>query len=249
MIGESMVDCGISWVSIEPGPTEKSMKPSLVLALAALGLSPVLQAAEPAALVRLHEEEILAHDLYVALSKVHSDLMPLRNIPSSEARHRDAMAAILAKEKIPAAEVPAGRRFSSPGLDRLFKAWFEEGKKSPADACRVGVRLEEHDIADLRKAQVDFPAHKEVFAALEAASNNHLRAFHRNLTRHGGIYQPEVLTAAELKAILDGTQRACGCEGACGADCAKPGAKGQGGPGRGRGPGGPNGRGKGAKTE
>jgi len=229
------------------------MKPSLVLAFATLGFSPVLQAVEPTALVRLHEEEILAHDLYVALSEVHPDLMPLRNIPSSEARHRDAMAAILTKEKIAAAEMPAGRRFRSPGLDLLFKNWLEEGKKSPADACRVGVRLEEHDIADLRKAQVDFPAHKEVFAALEAASNNHLRAFHRNLTRHGGTYQPEVLTAAELKAILDGTQGACGCEGACGADCAKPGAqgqgRGQGGPGRGKGPGGPNGRGKGAKTE
>lgn len=229
------------------------MKPSLVLALAALGFCPVLQAAEPAALVRLHEEEILAHDLYVALSKVHPDLMPFRNIPNSEARHRDAVAAILAKEKIAAAEAPAGRRFSSPGLDLLFKNWLEEGKKSPADACRVGVRLEEHDIADLRKAQVDFPAHKEVFAALEAASNNHLRAFHRNLTRHGGTYQPEVLTAAELQAILDGTQGACGCDEACGADCAKPAAnaqgKGQGGPGRGRGPGGPNGRGKGATTE
>jgi hypothetical protein len=229
------------------------MKPSLAFALAALGLSPILKAAEPAALVRLHEEEILAHDLYVALSKVHPDLMPLRNIPTSEARHRDAMAAVLGKEKISVADVPAGRRFRSPGLDRLFKDWLEEGKKSPAEACRVGVRLEEHDIADLRKAQVDFPAHKEVFAALEAASNNHLRAFHRNLTRHGGTYQPEVLTAAEFKAILDGTQEACGCEGACGADCAKPGdkaqGKGQGGPGRGRGPGGPNGRGKGAKTE
>lgn len=229
------------------------MKPSLVLALVALGFSPVLQAAEPAALVRLHEEEILAHDLYVALSKVHPDLMPLRNIPASEARHRDAMAVVLGKEKISAAELPAGRRFSTPGLDPLFKNWLEEGKKSPADACRVGVRLEEHDIADLRKAQVDFPAHKEVFAALEAASNNHLRAFHRNLTRLGGTYQPEVLTTAELKTILDGTQGACGCEGACGAACAKPEAKaqgqGQGGPRRGRGPGGPNGRGKGAKTE
>jgi hypothetical protein len=223
------------------------MKPSLALALAIFGLGPALHAADSPALVRLHEEEILAHDLYVALSKVHPDLMPLRNIPASEARHRDAMAAILGKEKITAAEVPAGRRFSSPGLDQLLKGWLEEGKKSPADACRIGVRLEEHDIADLRKAQVDFPAHKEVFAALEAASNNHLRAFHRNLTRHGGTYQPEVLTAAEFKAILDGTQ------GACGEGCAKPVAKGQGqgqgGPGRGRGPGGPNGRGKGAKTE
>lgn len=194
----------------------------------------------------------MAHDLYVALSKVHPGLMPFRNIPGSEARHRDAMAAILKEEKVAATEAPDGRRFLSPGLDQLFKDWLEEGKKSPADACRVGVRLEEHDIADLRKAQVDFPAHKEVFATLEAASNNHLRAFHRNLTRHGGTYQPEKLAAADFKTILEGTQGSCGCQGACGADCGKPGAKpqGQGGPRRGMGgPGGPRGRGKGAKTD
>jgi len=228
------------------------MKPSIVLALATLLFSPIVRAGEPAALIRLHEEEVLAHDLYVALSKVHPDLMSFRNIPSSEARHRDAMAAILKEEKIPAAQPPAGRRFLSPGLDQLFNDWLAEGKKSPADACRVGVRLEEHDIADLRKAQVDFPAHKEVFEVLEAASNNHLRAFHRNLTRHGETYQPEALAAADFKAILEGTQVPCGCQGACGADCGKTGAKpeGQGGPRRGMGgPGGPKGRGKGAKTD
>ncbi len=225
------------------------MKPSLILAVFTFCSIPFLHAADPAALVRLHEEEILAHDLYVALSKAHPELMPLRNIPSSETRHRDAMAAILAKENISVAEMPARHRFRSPGLDKLFNDWLEEGKSSPAAACRVGVRLEEHDIADLRKAQVQFPAHKKIFAALEAASNNHLRAFHRNLTRHGETYQPEVLSVADLKAILEGAQGTGSCKGACGADCDKPGATPACEGGCGKAPGGQKGRGKGAKGE
>lgn len=216
------------------------MKSTFVIALSvfsAFGLDSFAKAAGAPDLIRLHEEEILAHDLYVELSKEHPELMPLRNIPASEARHRELMAAILKDEKIAAPKVPEGRKFASEGLDELYRKWLEEGRKSPADACRVGVRLEEHDIADLRKAQRDFPAHKEVLAQLEAASNSHLRAFHRNLTRLGGGYQPEALTAEEMKVILEGEQGACGCDGKCG------GKQGQGGGGN---RGGGQGRGKGA---
>jgi hypothetical protein len=218
----------------------KVMKSTFVIALSAfsaIGLASFAKAAGAPDLIRLHEEEILAHDLYVELSKEHPELMPLRNIPSSEARHRELMAAVLKEEKVVAPKVPEGRKFASEGLDELYRKWLEEGRKSPADACRVGVRLEEHDIADLRKAQRDFPAHKEVLAQLEAASNHHLRAFHRNLIRHGGVYQPEALTAEEMKVILDGEQGACGCDGKCG------GKQGQGGGGN---RGGGQGRGKGA---
>lgn len=209
-----------------------TLKTTVILAISSFAAASLAAAAGASDLIRLHEEEILAHDLYVALAKAHPELMPLRNIPSSEARHREAMAAILKAEKIDTPEIPKGRKFASGGLDALYAKWLEEGRKSPADACAVGVRLEEHDIADLRKAQIVFPAHREVLAQLEAASNNHLRAFHRNLIRHGGQYQPEVLTPAEMKAILDGAQGG-GC-GACGD------AKGEG-----RGPGNGGGRGRG----
>lgn len=51
----------------------------IILALAALLLP--LQAADlkpkqQKALIKLYEEEVLAHDLYVALGKVHTDIMP-----------------------------------------------------------------------------------------------------------------------------------------------------------------------------
>lgn len=160
-------------------------------------------AAGPDTLIRLYEEEILAHDLYVALGRKFPEVMPLKNIPQSELRHREALAAILKTEgiKLP---TPAGkRRFVSKGLNATFAKWLAEGRTSAAAACLAGVRLEDHDIADLRQAQLDFPKHKAVLAALEAASGNHLRAFHRNLTVRGGTYTPEALPADDFEAVLN----------------------------------------------
>lgn len=213
------------------------MKLPLISIICLLAATAV-RAAGPSDLIRLYEEEILAHDLYVILGKKHPDVRPFQNIPRSEQMHREALAAVLKAEGIALPKAPKGRRFVSEGLDGIFAKWRAEGKKSAAAACRVGVRLEDHDIADLRKAQADFPKHKEMFAQLEAASNNHFRAFHRNLTARGGEYAAEALTAEDIKAILEG-ENECG---GCGAGC-KPASGGPGG-GAGNGPGG-RGRGNG----
>lgn len=185
------------------------MKPFVILTLGVFALASIGHAAAPADLIRLYEEEILAHDLYVALARKHPDVMPLQNIPQSERMHRAALGEVLKSEGIALPTPPKGRRFVSDGLDDIFAKWRAEGKESAAAACRVGVRLEDHDIADLRKARIDFPNHKEVFAQLEAASNNHLRAFHRNLTSRGGKYTPEALPAQDFKKILNG-ENDCG---------------------------------------
>jgi hypothetical protein len=201
------------------------MKLLPISALCLLAIAAAARAAGPADLIRLYEEEILAQDLYVALGKIHPEVMPLQNIPHSEMRHREAMAAVLKADAIELPKPRDGRRFVTEGLDETFAKWLAEGAKSEADACRVGVRLEDHDIADLRKAQADFPKHKEVLGQLEAASNNHLRAFHRNLTSRGGEYTPEALSEADMKQILAGAN---GCGGGCNAACDTP----AGGPGK-----------------
>ncbi len=215
-------------VRLNPISKPITMKTTTILALGLFAFMPVARAAGPGDLIRLYEEEILAHDLYVALGEIHPDVMPLRNIPRSELMHRDALAAILKSEGIKLPTPADGRRFVSEGLDETFAKWLAEGKRSAGDACRVGVRLEDFDIVDLRKAQTDFPAHMEVLAQLEAASNNHLRAFHRNLTARGGEYSPEALSADDLKAILTGDGnggRGCG-------PCMGPGGGGKGRKGR-----------------
>ena len=196
------------------------MKLLLIPAITLLGISAIARAAGPADLVRLYEEEILAHDLYVALGEKFPDVMPFQNIPRSESRHRDALAEVLMAEGIELPIAPEGRRFASDGLDELFAKWLVDGGKSVADACRAGVRLEDHDIADLRKAQADFPKHKEVLGQLEAASNNHLRAFHRNLASRGGKYTPEALPEADFDTILNGSNP---CGGGSNAGCGSTG--------------------------
>jgi len=195
------------------------MKLLLIPAIALLGFAAIARAAGPADLIRLYEEEILAHDLYVALGEKFPDVMPLQNIPRSESRHRDALAAVLKAEGIELPKPPEGRRFASDGLDELFAKWLADGGKSVIDACLAGVRLEDHDIADLRKAQIDFPKHKEVLGQLEAASNNHLRAFHRNLASQGGKYTPEALSEADFNTILNGNNS---CGGGSNAACGTP---------------------------
>ena len=225
------------------------MKATLIIIL---GISSLLPAsAGEADLIRLYEEEVLAHDLYVELGKIHPDIMPFQNIPSSEAQHREVMAGILKKEGIALPKPPDGKRFVTKDLNKTYKKWLREGRASELAACRVGVRLEEFDITDLRKAQKDSPAYKDSFAALEAASNNHLRAFHRNLSNRGGDYTPESLPQSDFQSIVNSDQQpgACNCDGACnqtpkGNGPGKAKGRGQGnGPGQGRGKGPGNGNG------
>lgn len=234
------------------------MKATLIIIL---GISSLLPAsASEADLIRLYEEEVLAHDLYVELGKVHPGIMPFQNIPSAESQHREVMAGILEKEGIALPKATNGKRFVTQELNRTFKKWLREGRSSELAACRVGVRLEEFDITDLRKAQKDSPEYKQSFAALESASNNHLRAFHRNLANRGGDYTPESLPQKDFQSILSSDQQpgGCNCDGACNQDPkgngpgkgkARTQDQGQGsgqgkGPGRGRGQGnGPRGRG------
>lgn len=161
-----------------------------------------LQATTEETWIRLYEEEILAHDLYVALGQRFGDLMPLQNIPHSESRHREVMAEILKREGVGLPLAPVGRRFQTEGLDALYQKWLAEGSKSEVAACRVGMRLEEHDIADLRQAAKSAPDHQKPLAQLERASQQHLRAFHRNLSKRGGTAQPEVLDPVEFQRIL-----------------------------------------------
>ena len=175
-------------------------------------------------LIRLYEDEILAHDLYTELARSHPDLMPLRNIPRSESVHRNVMEGVLKARGIAIPNPPDGRKFATEGLDETFNQWLTEGRKSAKDACRVGVRLEEHDIAELRAAAKATPALAATLSNLERASGNHLRAFHRNLTSRDGKYKPEVLKPKDFKAILNadtepGTKKnakkggGCGCDG------------------------------------
>lgn len=140
-----------------------------------------LPATVKAQLVYLVEEEKLARDVYAVLAK-SSGNQKFANITKSEQTHMNNISAILKTYKIsdPTIGAKAGV-FKNATLARLYKTLITQGKKSEAEAIKVGILIEEKDIADLDKlakivTQADV---KSAIALLRSGSVNHLAAFKR----------------------------------------------------------------------
>ncbi|MBK8453451.1 MAG: DUF2202 domain-containing protein [Thiofilum sp.] len=154
------------------------------------------------------EEEKLARDLYLSLG-AKWDLMPLKNIPSSEQRHFDSMKQLIQSylKQNPVVNETVGK-FNNPELQALYNQLLAQGLKSPQDALQVGGLVEETDIADLQKALADTkdPQSRQVYEELMRGSRNHLRAFASQLAAQGILYKAQVLLDNEVQAILTSPQ-------------------------------------------
>ncbi len=162
---------------------------------------------ERSGLIQMREEEKLARDVYIYLYQKWS-LKPFSNISSSEQMHMDAVLALLNKYAIPdPAKDKLPGVFSSPALQALYNSLIEKGNTSLVDALTVGATIEDLDIYDL-KGLVEKTDNKDillVYDNLARGSRNHIRAFTRNLTQHGGSYTPVYLTPEEYKIIIEGS--------------------------------------------
>ncbi|WP_303774434.1 DUF2202 domain-containing protein [Anaerolinea thermophila] len=165
----------------------------------------LLTSAEQEALLYMREEEKLAHDVYITLYSLWQ--LPLfNNIASSEQTHTQMVKSLLDRYGIadPAsAEVGV---FTNADLQQLYDTLIEQGSQSLGDALKVGALIEEVDIQDLDQAlatvqQADI---RLAFENLKAGSENHLRAFTSTLQQQTGeVYQPQVLSAETVNAILN----------------------------------------------
>lgn len=72
------------------------------------------------------------------------------------------------------------------------------------DALKAGALIEEQDILDLENhlKKTDNTDVKRVYTNLLRASENHLRAFSRNLFRRGVEYQPKILNLQRYSDIV-----------------------------------------------
>jgi hypothetical protein len=147
-----------------------------------------LDATETEGLIYMREEEKLAHDVYITLYQQWG-LSPFNNIANSEDRHENKIETLLNKYQISdsVGDNPIGV-FVNPDLQQLYNNLVAQGSQSPTEALKVGVLIEETDIADLqtRIAQTDNPDIQQVYEQLLSGSNNHLSAFTSNLTGETG---------------------------------------------------------------
>jgi len=202
--------------------------------IAATSAEPLSQT-EQIALTDMLAEEKLAHDVYVSLAEATS--LPLfTNISQAELRHQNALRQLAMRYavKVPSTNDQVGV-FEDPKIQTLYDNLVEKGKQSGVEAVKVGAKIEELDIVDLREA-IAASTHEDVkivYRNLERASRNHLRAYANSIRMLGGTYTSEHLSQEEFDRIANAAM--------------EPGGRGAGmgagrGPGRGKGWGRGNGR-------
>lgn len=158
------------------------------------------------ALQYMREEEKLAHDVYVTLYEQWG-LRVFSNIANAESQHMSMVLEILDARGLadPAADNAVGE-FTNPELQALYQDLVTRGSESVADALTVGATIEDLDIADLqeRLQVVTDEDVRFVFENLVRGSENHMRAFVRNLSRYGDTYEPQFIDAAYFETIVAG---------------------------------------------
>ena len=154
----------------------------------------------------MREEEKLAHDVYLTLYE-QWQLPVFETIAGAESQHMAMMLTLIEKYGLsdPAAGKGVGE-FTNVELQALYADLVALGGKSQADALKVGATIEDLDIADL-KAALENTTSDDIRFAMEnllRGSENHLRAFMRNLARTGDTYEVQYLDQESFDAIVEG---------------------------------------------
>ena len=133
-------------------------------------------------LIYLIEEEKLAHDVYTVLGDTWGG-NTFTNILASEVTHQDQVLNLLTTYAIPDPRSSEIGVFTNPELQALYDQLIAQGMTSQIDAYKVGVLIEETDIADLSDA-MNTTSDTSILTTLEklrSASESHLAAFNRKI--------------------------------------------------------------------
>ncbi len=164
-----------------------------------------LNQGETDGLIFMREEEKLARDVYIVLNEKWN-LRVFENISQSEQKHTDAIKLLLDKYQLadPVKNDTIGS-FTNDSLRSLYYSLTELGSISLVEALKVGAIIEEIDIRDLHH-ELDNTVDNEditmVYENLLRGSENHIRAFTRNLSRQGIEYQPQILAEDMYNTII-----------------------------------------------
>ena len=143
-----------------------------------------LTSAEQDSLTLMREEEKLARDVYSHFYDLWQ-LPAFNYIAVSEQRHMDAIGNLMEKYGVSDPAVGNDRGvFTNTELQSLYDQLTGRGSESVEAALKVGVLIEETDIADLQ-AGLEETTHADiarVYSNLLNGSYNHLAAFNNELT-------------------------------------------------------------------
>ena len=154
----------------------------------------------------MREVEKLARDVYNTLYAKWG-IRIFNNIAQSEQRHTDSIKLLIDKYELddPIKNDTPGT-FVNEDLQNLYNSLTAKGDSSLVDALLVGALIEEVDIIDIQKEIDDHVDNEDiaiVYDNLLNGSYNHLRAFVRNLSRQGILYEPVLLSEEKYNGIVN----------------------------------------------
>ncbi|MFH0736676.1 MAG: DUF2202 domain-containing protein [bacterium] len=164
-----------------------------------------LSDSEIASLKFMREEEKLARDVYSVFYRKYN-MVIFKNINKSETVHTNAIKYLLNKYGIedPSAIDQPGV-FANQDLQNLYNQLIGRGNVSAIEALKVGALIEEVDILDLihqLNEEVNNQDIVYVYNKLKNGSQNHLRAFVKNLSLQGIQYTPIYLDPILYNSII-----------------------------------------------
>lgn len=136
-------------------------------------------------LLYLIEEEKLAHDVYTLLYQTYGSRV-FANILESEQTHQNRVLELLQARNIADPRSAELGIFANKDLQSLYDSLILQAKQSVLDAYKVGAAIEQKDINDITK-QLSGAVDSDIINALTALRNgseNHLRAFNRQINRY-----------------------------------------------------------------
>ena len=166
---------------------------------------------EVADLQFLREEEKLAHDVYIyAFERYGVNIFT--NIASSEQTHTDAVLDLMTAYQVEDSASQSMGVFNNAELAQLYGDLIARVDRSVEDALIVGATIEDLDILDLdeKATHTDNTALQSLYSNLKCGSENHMRAFTRQLNNRALSYEPTYISQEQYQDILAATNGSCG---------------------------------------
>ncbi len=133
--------------------------------------------AQKAGLVYMYQEEKMARDVYKVLGDKWN-LSIFSNITQAEQQHMNAVKALLDRYSISVPVADDTGVFTDPNIQALYNTLIARGEESQEEALKVGIDIENTDIADLEERMVNTPDDiKAIYKKLKEGSESHLNAF------------------------------------------------------------------------
>ncbi len=182
-----------------------------------LGTLQPLTGTEEKSMLFVREEEKMARDVYLTLYAQWADPTFYSIATKSEQQHMNSVKAMLDNLGIadPVLDDSIGA-FANADIRGLYGDLLARGSTALGAGLAVGAYIEEFDILDVQKARDEVASGSnqlpilQTYDSLLCGSRNHLRAFAAQLGAGGTAYTAQIMTQAQVDAIVNSPSEKCG---------------------------------------